>query len=1182
MKASKSMQEYFESINKEVLSSYAIAEKARKEGYDPEEKVDIPLARNMAERVEGLISAVAPQLTGSGISEKIQELEKKYSSLDWRVALLISEEVAKQKFCKFETEKEAMEIAIRVGLAYITLGVISAPLEGFIELRIKERQDGKKYVAPFFAGPIRAAGGTAAAVSLVITDYVRLKMGYEKYDPSESEVKRYCTEIQDYHERVTNLQYYPSQEEITFMVQHLPVEINGDPTEKFEVSNHKDQPRIETNRIRGGLCLVLAEGISQKAPKVWKRLEQWGEEFGLDWGFLKEFLDLQKKIKAKSDKGTSDKITPNYTFIADLVAGRPVLAFPMAKGGFRLRYGRGRVSGFSAASIHPTTMFLLNNYIATGTQLKMERPGKAASITPCESIEGPIIKLKSGEVVRIHSIKQIKELFSQVKEILFLGDILFNYGDFSENGHKLIPPGYCEEWWAKELKKAILEKQKKIDIEQIATTFNEDKNNLLFLTEDPLQIPSLKLTTKLSKEFDVPLHPHYTYYWDLIKHKDLSLILEWFEQMQIIKEGDKLIKIILPSNKEAKRALELLGVPHLHINKEFVVIEGETAQALLLSLNITTKEDVKKKRDIIQEHEDYNVLNLINLLSPLRIRDKAGFFIGARMGRPEKAKMRKLTGSPQVLFPVGEEGGRLRCFQAALDAGGKINSVFPTFYCEKCKKETVYSRCQTCDNKTTKKYYCNVCGLIDKEECQHGIQRRSKSTELDVTEYFKDAIKKSGAATYPDLIKGVRGTSNKDHVLEHLLKGILRAKHKIYVNKDGTTRYDMSELPLTHFKPKEIGTSIEKLKELGYKQDIHKKELINKEQILELKPQDLVLPACPDSPEDPADKVLFNISNFIDELLIRLYKLKPYYNLKTKEDLVGHLIIGLAPHTSAGMVGRIIGFSQTQGMFAHPLFHAALRRDCDGDEACAVLLMDAFLNFSRQYLPDKRGGRTMDAPLVLTSKLIPSEVDDMVLGLDVVYDYPLEFYEAALEYKKPWEVKVEQIKDRIGTELQYENIGFTHDTPDINEGVLCSAYKILPSMQEKLAGQMDLAEKIRAVDESEVAALVINKHFIKDTRGNLRKFSTQQFRCVSCNEKYRRPPLIGKCSKCGGKIIFTVSEGSIVKYLGPSISLAEKYNISPYIKQNLELLKRRVENVFGKDKEKQIGLGSWFSTQPKS
>ena len=131
-------------------------------------------------------------------------------------------------------------------------------------------------------------------------------------------------------------------------------------------------------------------------------------------------------------------------------------------------------------------------------------------------------------------------------------------------------------------------------------------------------------------------------------------------------------------------------------------------------------------------------------------------------------------------------------------------------------------------------------------------------------------------------------------------------------------------------------------------------------------------------------------------------------------------------------------------------------------------------------------------------------------------------------------------------------------------------------MEEKLKGQMELADKIRAVDAPDVARLVIEKHLIRDIRGNLRKFSMQQFRCSTCNEKYRRPPLIGKCLKCGGKIIFTISEGSIIKYLEPAISLADKYDLPSYLKQNLELTKRGVESLFGKEKEKQEGLGRWF------
>ena len=131
-------------------------------------------------------------------------------------------------------------------------------------------------------------------------------------------------------------------------------------------------------------------------------------------------------------------------------------------------------------------------------------------------------------------------------------------------------------------------------------------------------------------------------------------------------------------------------------------------------------------------------------------------------------------------------------------------------------------------------------------------------------------------------------------------------------------------------------------------------------------------------------------------------------------------------------------------------------------------------------------------------------------------------------------------------------------------------------MLDKVKHQMELVEKIRAVDASDVARLIIERHFIKDMKGNLRNFSTQNFRCVACNKSLRRPPLTGVCPVCRGKIIFTIHEGGIKKYLEPALSLAESYNLSPYIKQNLELLKRYVDSVFGKEPETQENLKRWF------
>ena len=67
-------------------------------------------------------------------------------------------------------------------------------------------------------------------------------------------------------------------------------------------------------------------------------------------------------------------------------------------------------------------------------------------------------------------------------------------------------------------------------------------------------------------------------------------------------------------------------------------------------------------------------------------------------------------------------------------------------------------------------------------------------------------------------------------------------------------------------------------------------------------------------------------------------------------------------------------------------------------------------------------------------------------------------------------------------------IGYTHPTGDINEGVTVSAYKTIGSMQEKIEKQLGLAEIIRAVDQNDVAARVLNSHFLPDIYGNFRAF----------------------------------------------------------------------------------------------
>ena len=1158
---------YFENLSKDIEKNYFAAREARKKGYDPKPDVEVPLAMTMAAKVVRLISTKYPQLDREDIIERLLELEKQYGALDTSVVFKIAEEISKEKFCKFKDQLEAMDAGIRVGFAYATLGVVSSPLEGFTELKTGKTQKGETYIKAYFSGPIRSAGTTASCVTIMLIDYIRQIFGYARYDPTEQEAKRTVTELYDYHERVNNLQYLPTEEEAYFIGKNLPIQICGDPTETKEVSNFKNLPRVDTDFIRGGFCLVIGEGLAQKGKKG-QRLLKGVIKNGFvvkDWEWLDEYVELHEK----RDTGKISDASPTY--IKDLVAGRPVFGHPGK--GFRFRYGRSRVAGFSAVSVHPATMAVTNDFIATGTQLKIEKPTKGCVVTPCDVIDGPIVKFENGSVRKLTDYDDSKKVYNDICEIIYMGDILFPLGDLINRNATLIRPGYVEEWWALELEKA----GGKI----------HDCYNI-----------SIEEAISLSEKYKVSLYPKYIYYWTQINYEQFLGLIDWLNHSRI--NNGKLLFPYNPSEKErfnvGKRALELLGVEH-EVSIENVVLNENSTKAFILNLgfnpdfigDLGIDFDFKNVNEIFEAigispesklEDGAKVLAIVNKLSKYQIRDKAGDFIGSRMGRPEKAKLRKLTGSPNVLFPVGEEGGRLRSVGVAV-ALGNVRADFPFNFCTKCNKETIYKTCEDCGEKTQEKYYCRMCGHeISEAKCKiHDQGQKFKNEKIDVKHYFDSALKKLGLmrVEVPELIKGVRGTSSENHDMEHLEKGILRAKYNLCVNKDGTIRYDMTELPISHFKPKEIEVGIDKLKELGYVKDCYGKELCDENQILELKPHDIILPCNHACGDERADDVFINVAKFLDELLVKFYGLQPFFNIKKREDIVGQLGVCMAPHNCAGVICRIIGFSKVQGLLASPYMHAAMRRDCDGDEAALMLLLDVLINFSRAFLPSHRGG-TQDAPLVLNGKVYAKEVDDQILDFELVNSYPLELYEKAYKKLHSSEIKIEMVKQRIGRgEDPYVNTGFTHDSFNFNMGATCSSYKTLPTMHDKVKAQMELCTKLRSVDQGDVARLIIDRHFMKDLKGNLRKFSQQNFRCGKCNEIYRRPPLDGRCKKCGNpKLIFTISYGSIVKYLEPAIELVNNFNVPAYIKQDLELTKKYIESIFGKDTEKQESMEKWF------
>jgi len=1130
------MEVYFSMIQKKVDECYEIAEKARKKGLDPETFVESPQAKDLAGRVEKL---VGPQ----GVAEIIREL-KTMGKTDDEIVFQVVSDILDNKIGNIKLLEDRVERAIRVGLAIKTMGVVSAPLEGISKILIRKDQQGNKYLSLYFAGPIRAAGGTTAALCVLIADYVRKKSNLPKYQATEGEIGRYVEEVKLYDRRV-HLQYPSSNDEIRFAVDNLPVEINGDSTEDEEVSAFRNLPRIETNKIRGGACLVLNDGILLKAPKLLKianamKLDGW------------EWLGKLKNIAQKEDKieKNENKIPPNSKFVADIIAGRPVFSYPSKIGGHRIRYGRSRNTGLAATGIHPVTMAILDDFIAIGTQLRIERPGKSASVCPVSTIEPPIVKLKNGNVVKFANFKIAQDNFPNIKEILFLGDILFGFGEFAENNHKLVPSGYVEEWWALDLEKAT-KNEKNLNIEA--------KNYI----QHPLEyIPTAEEAIHLSKKYNIPLHPTYIDFWGNLTVQELISLRKAF--LNGFNESEN--KIVLNYEKNIKKILEKALILH-KIEDNKILFDKSTNCIFNIIFNLKEKKD-----PTIEEEED--VFSIFSKISPIQIKNKAPYFMGTRMGRPEKSEKKSMKGV-HTLFPLSDKVGNTRSLEKAIELG-KVKIDVCRKKCLNCGMISIFNSCPKCGKHTEFQKICNKCKklypIYEKNCLQCGeVLRFSTEAMFNIKNHVNNVLK-GLKTTLPKKIKGIFGLTNQFKVPEPIEKGILRAKNGLFVYKTAEIRYDATDIPLTHFKPEEIKTSINDLIELGYEHDINGTDLVSNDQVIELKVQDVVL-------SDDCAEYFVKIAHFIDDELEYLYKMERFYNISRKEDLVGHLAVGLAPHTSAGIIGRIIGFTPARSIYAHPYWHAAKRRNCDGDEDGIMLLLDPLLNFSRYYLPSKIGGR-MDATLVISSILDPNEVDVEAHNLDTLFKYPLEFYEATQQFTNPSEIEetMKLVKSRLGNTSQYENLGFNIPTKDINEGPTVSSYKTYENMEDKIEAQLHLAKIIKAVNARKVAQKILSTHFNPDILGNLRKFAVQEFRCVKCNAKFKRPPIsnAGKCPKCGNHIILTVNRGGIEKYIPRALKLCKDFKLDNYTVQRMELIEEYVESITNNPKIKQQKLSDFF------
>jgi DNA polymerase II large subunit len=1101
-------------ILKNVNKSYQHALKARRRGIDAADIIEPKIAYDLADRVAKMHNIEIADRLRALLSQTTKE----------KAALKIAEEIAAGEYGSGDL-KTRLDNAVRVSLAVVTEGVTVAPLQGISDVTIKNNADGSQYLSVSFAGPIRSAGGTEAALTMLIADHARKIAGLGRYvaNSFDDETGRFVEELRIYEREVMGFQFKVLDQDVVKCISNLPVELDGVDTDPVEVVGHKNMRRIVTDRVRGGTLRVMNDGLIGRSRKLLKLVEA----LKLDgWSWLKE-------LKGAIQTGDDDDAAHHR--MSEVITGRPVLSMAKRIGGFRLRYGRCYNTGFATVGIHPTVPVLLDYAIVVGTQIKMDMPGKASTIAVVDTIEPPIVRLNDGRVISVLTVEQAERIRPQVSKILYLGDMLISYGDFLENNAQLPPASFVEEVWAQQLRSKLSTMQAAADL---------DRERLIQLADNHLVLPSVDEAFEISNKLGLALHPKYSLYWDSITVEE-ALYLK-----------DRLSSDTLqPSDTKLKEILERLGVAHSIMHDRILLDESSQATSLRRLLSGPAV-------------ESNNTIEFVSKSSGVLVMPKFASTIAVRVGRPEKAAERKLKPPVHVLFPVGPNGGSTRDILKACKEDSLYTQI-ANRYCDICKLPSLGTHCRSCGASTMLRNLCIVCReeVEEDEKCTRcGKEGRTYSSVNFPLKFALEQAKKKLGVDPQEPFKGVKLLMSRHRSAEPLEKGILRQKHGLHAFKDGTIRFDATNEPLTHFKPAWISASIEKLRELGYTHDYLGRDLTSTDQIVELMMQDVIIPGT-------SAKHLVNVAKFIDEELVKLYDLEPFYNISSLYDLVGHLIVGLAPHTSVGIVGRIIGFADSQVCLASPMWHSAKRRDCDGDADSVMLLMDALLNFSYDFLPDKIGG-LMDAPLLIQPVVLPHEVQRQAHNIDVANMYPLVFYEATWKQVKAADIAdmIETIKNRIGDARQFFGYGFTHLTNELVTKAQRSAYSTLNTMEEKLKMQFDTAKLINAVNADEVAAMVLTTHILPDIIGNMRSYSSQTFRCTACGAKFRRMPLMGKCIDCGSALIQTVTRGAVEKYLGIATNMCKQYKINDYLRSRIESVEMELKLIFKEERRAQSSL----------
>ncbi len=1096
----KEFQEYIQNIKKILETQVQLATQARALKIDPQTTIETKLTYSSEAKIAAILNI--PRLK-EYLPQNISQHEN---------PLLLAADIAKQivngRFVK-KTRENLILLALHSALVILSQGLISVPQESIPKVSIGSKSN---HLTIYFSNTIRYATGETIGLVILIADYIRHILHLNRFNPSPELTGRYIEELELFltmNDRFQHLRI----DLIRFLVQNIGVEISGEAYERIEVKKYRNLPNM-TNKLRMGMCVAFDKIIGNINSIAYRRLASGIPE----WQWLKPSFDRIRRGKHEFGR-------------REMRGTQPLLSRSRKPGGFRLRYGLSRNTSQGAAGIHPATMYL-TEMLSPGTNIKIDFMERPLTIFPVSSLSGPFVELKDGSSERIESLARICDIENQVVQIWEMGDILLSPDDIPVT-ETVELSAWTEEWWSQEIKHYIYSKMR--SLENFALSLNINPKKLEDLLTEPTQCkPSPEIALNLSKISNIPIHPFYSFNWNEIAISDLIRLIQ---KLNDSSDG------LLPNEDDLKEILRRLGVPFI-IYKDY--IQTERFQLFIRALR--GKEDQLTKF-ISKSLKPIEIEKLIPILTKIPVRSLCQRRIGLKIIRVEKAEPRHINPPAHVLFPISSHGGAQRNLLKVKNTTSVDIQVSERF-CETCKESTFVSYCLKCQQKTKQQFVCKKGHISSTQTCmecgQYAFSARVKP--VDVARLLESGFQQVGSLELK-IVKGVSFLNSKNRIPEHIIKGILRAKHKIFVYKDGTSRFDQTNAHLTHFTPEEIHISIKDLIRLGYSHDVNGNDLTQENQLIEINPYDVIVSKA-------AGNFLVNLSNFIDDELVFLYDLSPYYRIYSLKDIMGSLIVGLSPFSMVAVIGRVIGYTDNNVTYAHPLWHLLKTRNCNGDIDSMTLLLDVLLNFSTEFIPASRGG-TMDAPFIIN--LSDKWEDTSVYANYDSVSMNLLFYRNLTE---------NPLKDEL---LSYKKSYLMPSFPKFHTIDNISHYNFENRFREskivsKIETELRVLSRIRGVKEGEFVENILENDFLPKIATSLTRFFLQPVRCNTCNTTFRRIPLT-KCPVCHHQNMgLTLSEGWVLRYLQIINQLRDRYytDISEYCQSWVELIELNKRLLFDK------------------